>query len=55
MDVMKAELLEDGGVVATQSFDDPQDALMWLYAEAEGADERVGALSGRIDGKPVTL
>jgi hypothetical protein len=55
LDKTEAELLEDGRVVLSQNFDDEQDALNWLWQQAELADENAGELSGCIGGKPVKL
>lgn len=54
---VKAELvsLDGGQVISSAEFEDPQDALKWLWDEAEAVDEFNGPVGGRIDGKPVAL
>jgi hypothetical protein len=45
----------DAGVVAEKEFEDPQDALRFLWDEAEKADHDRGKLVGELDGNAVTL
>lgn len=37
------------------SFDDPQDALVWLWNQAEAVPEDAEIIEASIDGKEVTL
>lgn len=54
---MKARLLdvENERVLAEGDFDDPQDAMVFLFDAAEKADERAGALFGELDGERISL
>lgn len=54
---MKAKLLDldHEDVLAEGHFDDPQDAVRFLWDEAEKADERAGKLVGELDGERIPL
>jgi len=54
-EMVTARLLEDGLILKEQEFEDAQDALKWLWDEAEKTDHDKGKLSGTIDNNEVTF
>ena len=53
--MVTARLIESGEVVEEREWDDPQDALTWLWDRAEQGDHDRGPLSGEIDGGKVSF